>query len=198
MELTILDGTGQGKSAKVDATNRLYTNSVSKPNIDQAIYDGYGYNLSTGSITLTSANESGVFYLKNTGELPLVVKVIGFALGATTGGSGNGTFRMYKDISAASTLVTGALALSNNVNRNFGNTRTLDGTTYKGVEGATATGGTLAGVSTRSDFSQPFRFEDAIIVLPKGTSIAATYQPPTSNTSQTVSVFCTCFYEQNL
>jgi len=200
MENTIKDGTGSGFEAKVDSVHRLYTNAVTKENIDQAIYDGYGYNISTGAITLTNATESGLLFLKNTGDLPLVVKVIGYAVGATTGGGTNpATFRLYAGISeTASTLVTGALAVTANQNRNLGSTRSLDGVTYKGVQGATVTGGVSAGVSSRSDFSSPFRFEDAIFVLPKGTSIAATFQPPTGNTSQTVTVFCTCFYEQNL
>jgi hypothetical protein len=66
---------------------------------------------------------------------------------------------------------------------------------YKGVEGDTITGGTLFAASGRDVFDAPVVFDAAPIKLSKGNSIAISYTPPTSNTSQTVIVAATIFVE---
>ncbi len=49
------DGTGQGYSAKVDSNKRLYTNSVSREEVEQSIMLGNGYNINTGLVNITNA-----------------------------------------------------------------------------------------------------------------------------------------------
>ena len=62
---TILDGTGKGYEAKVDSDYRLTVSSVSRDLSSESARIGENYNINTGAITLTTANESAVAYIKN-------------------------------------------------------------------------------------------------------------------------------------
>ena len=192
--MKIQDGSGKGYEAKVDNENRLHTDSVSRDQSLQAALKSNSYNISTGVITLTSGDESGVFYIKNNEDNPLVIKEILVIPGATTGGSGNALITIKKNPSAG-TLISGASAVSTNVNRDFGSAKSLTADVYKGAEGNTVTDGSNFAASSRDTFDSPITFDASIIVLRKGNSLAVTFEPPTGNTSQTVIVACTCFIE---
>ena len=194
MENKILDGTGAGWGARVDSRFRLHTDSVTRTQSQQAILLGEGFNISTGSITLTSANQSAVFYIENDSNTDLVIKEIGVALGTSTGGTGIATIALSANATAG-TIISNATAVTTNFNRNLGSTKAIDGNVFKGVEGATLTGGTSAGSTSRSSFVDPIIFDADIFVLPKGTSIGVLVTPQTSNTSQSCVVFATVFYE---
>ena len=58
MSVTIKDGTGSGKVAKVTDENRLETSSVTQADKDHAADLGNKYNINTGDITLTDANKT--------------------------------------------------------------------------------------------------------------------------------------------
>ncbi len=196
MEMKVTDATGTGQGAKVDGEKRLHVDSVSRTQIQRAALQGNAYNISTGSITLTNANESAVLYMANDGDFPLIVSIIGVRIGTSTGGTGNATIRIYKN-STGGTIVSNASALGSNSNLNLGSAKILDGDYFKGAQGDTITGGTVLSVTQTAVFTDPvqFVFGDAGVIVPKGTNIAVTFQPPTSNTSQSVLVFATAYYE---
>lgn len=194
MDINIKGATGNGYGAKVSNSNRLHTDSVTRTQSQQAALNGDAFNISTGSITLTTATVSGVLYIKNEGDYPLVVKEIGVRIGASTGGTGAATVTLTSNPTSG-TLISGALALSANSNRNLGSAKALIGEYYKGAQGATVVGGQTASTTATSNFTDALLFNAEVFVLPKGTSLAVSFTPPTSNTSQTIVVFGTLFYE---
>lgn len=196
MEVKLTDGTGNGYDARIDNNNRLHVDGVVRNQSQQAILSGDGFNFSTGVITLTSANKSALYYIKNDGDDPLIIKVVGLSFGATTGGSGNGLIELIANPTGGD-IITTATALSTQANRNLGSSKNLVGSVFKGAEGATLTGGTALAATTRSSFPVVVNFEDDIFVIPKGTSLGVNYTPPSGNTSQTVVVFSTLFYERS-
>lgn len=64
----IEDGTNGAWRAKVDSNNRLHTRAVTSTELSNAVLEGEAYNVSTGTITLTSGNESAVGYFEYTGD----------------------------------------------------------------------------------------------------------------------------------
>jgi hypothetical protein len=194
MDLSIKDGSGAGYSAKVDSGYRLHTDAVQRTQSQQAILRGDGFNLSTGAITLTTAGQSAVFYLKNDGDTPLVIKEIGIRLGTSTGGTGSAVISVTANPTAG-TIISNALALATSFNRNLGSSKAIVGDAYKGATGYTLTGGVSAGVTSTSSFQDAILFDADIFVLPKGTSVGILVTPQTGNTSQSCVVFATAFYE---
>lgn len=191
----IIDGKGSGFRAQVDSDNRLHVNSVTRLQIDQAALLSEAYNISTGSMSLTSANESGVFYLKHEGIDPLVIKEILVILGASTGGSGSGLIKIIKNPTTG-TLITEAKAAATVSNRDFSSSKELSTLVYKGEEADTLTDGDTFAVSSRdAGFAGVVSFDAAPIVLRKGNSIALTFTPATGNTSQSIVIASTIFAE---
>lgn len=195
MEITVKDS-NKGNVATVDDNFRLHVDSIQRSQIEQACLIGNAYNISTGSITLTSANESVLFYLKSNNEFPLVIKEILVIPAGSTGGTGNALVRIYKNPTGG-TIVSNAVDVGTNANRTFSSAKQLDGDYFKGVEGDTITGGVSFAVSSRSTFDAPIAFDAAPIVLEKGNTLAVSWQPPTGNTSQNVVVACTLFLEES-
>ena len=194
MDIRLKDGSGQGFVAKVDDRLRMHVDSVVRTQSQEAALLGEAYNISTGTITLTSGNESALLYIKNTSETPLVIKEVGFRAGATTGGSGSALLKLYAN-GDAGTIISGASAPTTNFNRNLGSAKSITGSVFKGAEGNTLTGGENAAVSSTDNFTDALVFDAEIFVLPKGTSMGALFTPPSGNTSQNVVVFATVFYE---
>lgn len=192
----IEDGTGRGYKAKVDDNKRLHVDSSGRTQDQQAALLSDSYNINTGAITLTSDGESAVFYMKYTGDNPLVIKEILGIIGTTTGGSGDGEIKIIKNPSAG-TIVSGASAVTTNSNRDFGSANQLDGVVYKGAEGNTLTDGSVFADSIRSSFGTVITFDASIIVLRKGNSIGVKFTPPAGNTSQTIKIAVTCFVEDS-
>jgi len=149
----------------------------------QAVIDGKGYNINTGSITLTNATESALLYIKNNASDLFIVKEVIAVLSNSTGGSGNGTLRLYRNPTAG-TIVTNAVN-ANIGNRNFGSELTFQGLYYKGAQGNTITGGTTLITTTRNSFADPIPLDAEILALPTGATLGVSWQPPTGNTSQT-------------
>jgi len=197
MNINLVDGRGTGNAAGVSKDGRVSVVGVMRTQIQQASLNGDAYNISTGPITLTSAAQSAVLYLKNDGDADLVVKSLGVRIGATTGG---GTNVATLDVSANSTggtIISGASALAANSNLNAGSAKILEGDFYKGAQGNTLTGGKAVSNTATNNFTDPvsFAFGDAGFVLPKGTNVGLLFTPPTGNTSQTIIVFGILFYE---
>lgn len=196
MSEVIEDGTGRGFKAKVDSNKRLHVDSSGRSQDQQAALLGDSYNVNTGTITLTSANESGIFYLKYTGDNPLVIKEILAIIGSTTNGTGDGEIVILKNPTTG-TVISDATVVETASNRDFSSANTLEALVYKGAEAKTLTNGDVFASSTRSSFGAVVAFDASIMVLRKGNSIGVKYTPPSGNTSQTIKIAVTCFVEDS-
>lgn len=186
MDVTIKNGAG-GDIAKVDTKGRLQTFSISEGlNIESANI-GENYNINTGAVTLTSANESAVLYMKNNEDKSFVIEDVIVILGASTGGTGDLQVELIRNPTTG-TIITNAVDVDIVSNRNFGSNRELLKDTYKGAEGNTLTNGETFASTTRSSASTVIHFDGDVMILPKGTSIGVNITPQASNTSMVVKI----------
>jgi hypothetical protein len=180
----IIDGTGTGNQAKVDSEKRLRVFAVTQSGTIHNNLEENSYNLNTGLITLTSANESAVMYFKNNENNPYVITAVAVGLGPSTGGVATSIpFITVTRNPTGGTVVDDESAVSINSNRNFGSTNTLTADVYKGAEGKTLTGDVEHLLFYQATSGRLYATIDE--VLPKGTSIGVKVTPPTSNTSMT-------------
>jgi len=191
--MIIQDGTGKGYQVGVNVLNRLLVDA----NVQQAITTstalGTCFKIGTGNITLTSTTVSGLLYLKNSEDVDLLVGEILLSANQSTGGaSGVGTWTVVRTPTGG-TLISAAPAASIRQNFNFGSTRPLVADVFKGVEGSTVTGGDT--FTSQSGFQVPNRVVAPFssVIIPRGSSLAITFTPPTSNTSIVVSAELSAF-----
>jgi hypothetical protein len=190
------DGTGTGAKAKIDQDNRLYTNTVARNEVEQAILLGNGYNINTGLVDITNAGvDNAVWYFKNNGASDIIIYEILIILGTSTSGVGDGTLKVFRNPTGG-TIISGALAVEANVNRNFASANTLDVTTFKGATASTLTGGDTFGSTNRSG-TAVINFSSTPLLIKKGNSIGITWSAATSNTSQSVRIATTAFVRTN-
>jgi hypothetical protein len=185
----IQDGTGTGKTVKVDNNNQLHTTSITRSNTQDATIKGNSYNVNTGDIGLTSTTESAVMYFKNdeapvNGETAFIVDSIAIGINNLGTTSGMAKITIVKNPTAG-TIVTNAVAVDMNENRNFGSSNSLDSLIYKGVEGDTFTDGTDIAQFYQSIGSRGFYTLD--FDLPKGSSIGVKID--TQTTAGTTNVY---------
>lgn len=188
--MKIEDGTGASYRAKVSDQYRLLTESLTTDESVSQTFEGRAYNVNTGSITLTSANASGVLYMLNTGSTDIVITSLIYLLGTSTGGSGNINVKVYRNPTAG-TLISGGTSFAA-VNRDFGSANTLSATIKKGAEGQTVTDGSIV---TESLFTSVGRQVIAVgaLVLRPGNSIALVITPQTGNTSMVTQWAFSCY-----
>lgn len=189
----ILDGSGEGYRAKVNGNLRLYTNSVTVSEDEQATKKGRAYNVNTGWITLTNDTVTPVMYVKNNEIQDLHITAIAVGLGPSTGGSG-----IIEDIIVtrnpdSGTIVSGATAVDINSNRNYGSAQVLDVDAYKGGTGITMSGDTDHLLIAQNDGGRVFATIDEI--LPTGASIGIKITPATGNTNMRVYSALICHLE---
>ena len=173
----IIDGTGSGKRAKVDTNNQLHVFGVTETEQQQATDIGNSYNLNTGWVSL--AAETAIMWFKNDEDTSFVVDAI--AVGFDTGTQADiGTITVVRNPTAG-TMITAAIAVSMNENRNFGSSNTLATTTlvYKGATGETFTDGSNIAIFAQSDTGRLFATVD--FELPKGSSIGIRVDPNLSS-----------------
>lgn len=196
MATEIQDGSGSGYRAKVDSKNRLWSDSISRSQLEYAALTSEAYNVSTGSIILTTASESAVGYFTYTGEHTLIIKEMLVILGDSTGGSAaaSSTIKIIKN-PMNGTVISNAVPVSSASNRDFSSSKQLQGVAYKGAEGDTFTDGDLFALTTRSNEAVTVSFDAAPIILKKGNSIGITFTPVTGNTSQNVVIAGTMYIE---
>lgn len=191
MAFQIEDGLGSGRLAQVGKSNHLHVNAVTRTSsADAIVHRGDGYNLNTGPIVLTTANESAVFYVKNNESLKeLIISNFVVQLGASTGGTvGAETITKVLRNPTVGTIVSNAVDCDiPAINQNFGSTRQFNGDTFKGAEGYTLTDGVLIADARLPNSPNVAFFEAGETVLPPGTSIGVKFTPPASNTSMSVS-----------
>jgi len=177
----IEDGTGSGRLAKVGVGNRLHTHSLAATTVEVATIEGNVFEVNSALVTLTTANESGILYIKNNEDKDIGIVITHVRLGASTSGVGSGTL-FFNYNSTTGTLISVANAATV-VNRNLGDSILLSADAFSGVEGSTITDGIVVGLP----ISESEEHQD-VYVLAKSKSLAISYQPPTSNTSQQVQI----------
>lgn len=195
MAETIQDGTGSGFSMKVDEKGRAHVDSVTTQREEAQSQRGFAFNVNTGNITLTNgATKNAVLYIKNNEDYDLIITNIFYILGNTTSGTGNCYLEIVRNPTTG-TIISGATAVSINQNKNFGSSRALSVTAYKGATGLTFTNGDDYAATILNAGPQRIVITGGSITLPKGASIGINYTTPTSNTSQIVQFAMSCYLE---
>jgi len=185
--MQIIDATGTRLGAKVDENSRLHTNSLTIEEQSASAESGDAYNINTGDITLTTATESSIIYLKNNEDRDLVVPAIIYLFGTSTGGTGDTVIDVIASPTGGTTI-SNANDVAVNENKNFGSKRSLGADAFKGAEGETMTGGSVA-FSTRLPAGKfPYAIQTGDIVLPKGAAMGIKVTPQASNTSMTIQI----------
>jgi len=181
--MTIInDGTGKGNNAKVDGNNRLHIQGTTENEAQHAVEDGDAYNINSGSITLSAAGT--LLYIKNNEDQDMVVSAV--AVGTGTGTTSDiGEITIERNITGGD-LISDATAVAMNQNRNFGSSKTLTADVFAGKSGGTSTGGNDIILFYHGTSSRLFATID--MVVPKGNSIAVTYDPKLS--SGNVKAYC--------
>lgn len=189
----IEDGTGTGKKAKVNTRNRVEVEGVTVSSAQDAAGDGLLFLVGAGKINLTSANESAVFFVENTGDATFEIVNFTFTAGAMTGAAAGSmyTVRLYKN----PTAITGTTTLANAANTNFGSSNSVEATLLGGSEGAALTGGTLSGEALFP--ASAFTRFNVYFYVPKGSSFGVTVQPAAGNTSADVDLFFDAYIEED-
>lgn len=180
------DGTGSGFLLRINAENRANVSAITEAESDHEAENGNKFNLNTSDITLTTANESAVFYYKNTGDHDFVATLLAFLLGNSTGGTGDWVVDVIRNPSAG-TVVSDETIVPINSNFNFGSNKTLSGISYKGDEGKTLTDGSVH-TSSRLSGGGRVGLSLGALHIPKGSSIGIKITPQASNTSVKVQV----------
>ena len=182
--MIIEDGTGTGRTAKIDTNNRLNTFSVTLDEDIQSTTDGTAYNFNTGNITLTDAVDTPVAYLKNTTDgNPFAISLIAAGFKDATSGAATdlNEITIVRNPTAGTIISEAKTTNVMNENRNFGSSTTFGGVFYKGETGDTFTDGDDIIQFYAGDMA---RFAASInLVLNKGDSIGIRVEPPASNTS---------------
>lgn len=187
---TTRDGqTGRGQI--VDKSGRAWVDAVDQSEEIDAAGRGECWQASMGNLTFTSANESGLIFLRNDSTRDLVVSGAYFNQSNSTGGVGHLVAKVYRDVATPSTAgnweadVTQDAASSLRViNRNLDKKLTPRLVT---VLAATAHEEALDGEELFDTFYSGYRFPLPLtsIIVPPGASIAFSLTPPAGNTSMT-------------
>ena len=182
MPNTIIDGSGGAYRAKVNSDLELVTRSTQVAQRLKSVVDSNYYEMHTASggiINLSTATETPVAYLKNDDpDKILVIDRVFYDWFASTGGTGNGTWRFYRN-----PTVTGGSSLTP-INTNFGSAETPTGTFTKSP--ATMSG--TQWVQARFSASTSLAIVQEGIVLPQGGGLGISMTAPSGNTSMDVSI----------
>lgn len=166
MSVTVKDGTGTGKLAKVGGDNRLHTESVTAAESLQAAKESDAYNINTGLISITG--DATLVYVKNNEDKDLIIEAI--ALGSFEGitHSDDPYITIVRNPTGGD-LILDATAVSMNQNRNFGSANTLSVDAYKGKVSGTLTGGNDLAILQATPGSRSYYTIN--LVLEKGSSM---------------------------
>lgn len=175
----IADGTGKTRWARVDDSNRVHTRAVNIEAIQQAVEDGDAYIALAAEFTLTSANSSDVFYIKNDGDRDIQIDTVIHWLGTSTGATTDFYFlHVESNPGAPSSSNVGVAA-----NAKSGDSKTADVTVLGGTEGsAFATGGVAIRFPGKVG---SYNEQDILGTIAKGKTAGFSITPPAGNTSVT-------------
>ncbi len=172
----IKDGTGTGKKAKVDANNFLHTFSVVEDEQQFATSNGESYNINTGWVNISDT--TAMIYFKNNEETDFVITAIAAGLKEATVTNTPSIYVLKNP--TAGTIISGAVDVDINENRNFGSSQTLKTTSfaYKGTDLNTFTDGSDVLLIAQTANGRLFAGID--IDLPKGSSVGVRVEPDLS------------------
>lgn len=195
-EFTLKDG-ANGNVAKVDTTRRVHTRTVTENETERAAISGIEskININTGDITLTDANKTTLIYVKNNENDDLVITALIYMMGNSTGAASSSVNCLWEvlrnptagDIitnANAAAIIPGSIAS----NHNFGSSNTYSIPVYKGAtsEGVISASDGVVVTTRLANNTGRVVVSIGSIVMPKGSSLAVEYTPPTGNTSQIV------------
>jgi hypothetical protein len=184
MGFEIKDGTGTGNVARVDSENKLAVRAVQETEFEKAVLSGRAFNINTEFLTITTDTEHALLYLKNNEDRPLIVAAWFIGTDAGTNGANLGLVRTYYNPTGG-TIISGGTDLTP-VNRNAGNSRTLVADVKAGGQGFTFTGQDTPAVLYQTQTVSSRVFGNVFLVLPKGSSLVATYDP---NGAETINIY---------
>lgn len=176
MSTTIQDGTGKRYKAKVDNEGRLYTRGVELTEFEHAIESARAFNVNTELLVISGSTESALLYFKNN-EPDDVILANWFIGTTTTGGSASAPALMRVYVNPTGGTLIASQSAVELVNRNLGSSDTFDVTAYKGGDGYTITGQKATPVLYQTQGSNQRNFGLVQLSLPKGSSVAVTFQP---------------------
>lgn len=184
MGFEIKDGTGTGNLARVDKENKLAVRAVQETEFEKAVLGGRAFNVNTELLTITSNTEHALLYLQNNEDLPLIVSAWFIGTDAGTNGANLGLVRTYYNPTGG-TIISGGTDVTA-VNRNAGNSRVLNADIKSGGQGFTFTGQDTPAVLYQTQTVSSRVFGNVFLVLPKGSSLVATYDP---NGAETIGIY---------
>ena len=184
MGFEIKDGTGTGNLARVDKESKLAVRAVQETEFEKAVLGGRAFNINTELLTITSDTEHALLYVKNNEDLPLIVAAWFIGTDAGTNGANLGLVRTYFNPTGG-TIISGGTDGSA-VNRNAGNSRALDADIKVGGQGFTFSGQDTPAVLYQTQTVSSRVFGNVFLVLPKGSSLVATYDP---NGAETIGIY---------
>ena len=165
----IKDGSGSGNTTKVNQANRLLTSSVTTVAGNDAAMQGVSFNHNTGLMTFTDGGEYAGIYLRNDGSNDYIITALAVGIGVLSGTvSDVAEITIIRNPTAGS-IITNAVALPVNVNRNFASPKTFNGLAYLGGQSDTFTDGTDALIFISNGSTR--LFADTNLIVPQGTSI---------------------------
>ena len=179
--MKILDSTGTGFGVKVDKANRLHVASESISHAENHAHSGFGFNIETPVITLTSAAKSSVLYLKNNEDEDIVCVGFFHLLGEITGTLSGDLIYQVEYNTVGGTLIAATSNIITPVNKRVGSNNTVDVTALYGAQGLTVDSGldSITSLSTGTGRNTLL----LQIVLPKGQSVAVSITPFTGTTN---------------
>jgi len=178
--MATITGGSKKNNASVDDTFRLMTRTVTETSFIEAALTGEAFALVTGDIELTTAAESALFIYQNDNNSDVVFFNSTFSYGPSTAGVGTLRNVAYTN---STTMTSGTGTDVTIGNLNFGSSKTTPATSELGQEGASLDGN--ANAARRFATDQTF-VDDFFVVIPKGSTLAISIFPPTSNTSMVV------------
>jgi len=176
MGFEIKDGTGTGNLARVDKENRVSVRAVTETEIEKAVLDGRAFNINTEFLPVSSSGENALLYVKNNENEKLIVAAWFIGTGIAGGTNTEAPLiRTYYNPTGG-TLIASASAVTP-VNRNAGSSQVLLADCYKGGDGFTITGQDTPVVLYQTQGANSRSFGNVFLTLPKGSSLAVTYEP---------------------
>lgn len=176
MATTIQDGTGKGYSARIDDEGRLFTRTTSESEIQHSVLSARAFNVNTEFLTISSSGENALLYVKNNENTNLVVAAWFIGTGIAGGSNTEASLMRVYTNPTGGTLIASASAVTP-VNRLIGSSQTVDVDVYKGGDGYTITGQGSTPVLYQTQGNNSRNFGEVYIALPKGSSLAVTYEP---------------------
>lgn len=170
MNFIIENGVGDSTKAFVDNKHRLHTKAVIEPSQSEAAIKGDSYNINTGTVVLSTDNESAIAYIKNNGDRDIHVESVGYLIGNSAGGSGDLLITLLRNPTSGP-IITAASAVDVNANKNFSSQKSLIVDAYKGEEGSSFDNGEEAYYSLLPKSGNDYLINTGKIVLGKGSSI---------------------------